>query len=53
MVSKAQAGNGLRLKRSGLASQSLDMSVRSATKAPFGTRPCFFSQARRSASEKA
>ncbi len=53
MVSNAQAGNGLRLKRSGLASQSFDMSVRSATNAPLGTRPCAFSQTFKSASEKA
>ena len=45
MVSGDQAGNGARLKRSGLLSQSLYMSVRSATKAPRGMRPCFFSQA--------
>ena len=41
------------MKRSGLLSQSLYMSVRSATNEPFGTRPCCFSQAFRSATEKA
>ena len=39
------AGNGLRLKRCGLLSQSLLMSVRSAANAPAGTRPCAFSHA--------
>src|SRR3984893_12645046 len=38
-VSSDHAGNSLRLKRSGLVSQSLYMSVRSAAKAPVGILP--------------